>query len=186
MLKTDNIQKLIDRLRSDAGRHLKMKDWASFLESAAEHLDDNERGLFKAGNRNSAHRWIECNTAMCLCGWINLIRIEEEGPERLERFKRYSNPNQVLGDTGPAARWLGLDTHQSDFLFHICEPHPHYPSGRENVMFTREFDALAADVRVNAAINVLETLRDTGEVKWRQALLQAGVTKRELIDNMID
>ena len=153
MSNTANINKLIELLRADQGRHFIMRKFVHHLGT-----DDNCR----------IQQYAECKTACCLAGWANTFALAEEEGTDWKSITGY-NFAAELGDRERAGHWLGI----TDYCTYIelFEIHSLQDIG---VMPLTKFDNLPAETRVSAAIAVLEHLRDTGYVNWLRALNSVG------------
>lgn len=146
-----NIQKVIDHISEDNGTHFRMGNWVIHVNSAEDKVTDKDPS-----------KYIECGTAFCIGGLTNLIRLEEEG----------FNPKAVFGygfrvqfgSEHAAAEWLGINKEDASKLF---------KSNPSDTDWTLRFDALPAETRRAAAINVLTHLMETGDVDWEAAIAKA-------------
>lgn len=145
----ENINKVIDALRKDqeVGTHFIMRDFAQYIDENT--VPGEESGSYQL-----------CNTALCIAGWANLLRMQEQDPDALKSADFISNAGSSRG----AREWLGIPYEQADPLFAMS-------NARIGVS---TFDRLVQDVRYKAGIRVLEILRDEGVVDWDRALSEAG------------
>lgn len=85
-----------------------------------------------------------CGTTACLAGWANLIRLKMVG-----RVPRDSAEISTFWETDKAAEWMGITEAQAQRLF-----------------FQGGIDDLPHEQRKEKAIELLKTLRDTGDAHW--------------------
>lgn len=138
-----------------------------------------------------------CGTAACVAGWTIIDEIvQHSNPVSEETIweltqDRYmpgqlTNPDysnsQAENMMGYAQSLLGLDKHEVGKLFQmndicsnsfrrLCQSYGIDPGSKYMPLIV--FDELPALVRQRSAINVLTILRDTGEVKWMEAISNA-------------
>lgn len=132
----ENIDKVIAALREDMEKpesHFVMDDFVTYIDDDAVPI--GERGAYKV-----------CNTAMCIAGWANTIRLE--GRDFGKNFMC------AVSDQAAAAEWLGLNGLDAEYLFFAA------------IVGTRAIDVIPAPDRHLIAIEVLEHLKRTGEVDW--------------------
>lgn len=168
-----NIDRLIEVIRPDEGKHFLMSIWAAHFLGDGKNVGD----LRSISGIAPEHHEV-CRTAYCLCGHINHIILTEERPEidlnKYEKMRHQINMqrdeetphlwsySEEMGDRGRASQWLGIDDHQGFRLF-LMEDY--------RLRVTREwFDKLKPSLRAQAAIAVLEILKETGKVSWYDAL----------------
>lgn len=126
------------------------------------------RNFRAAGPQPGYDYYAECQTACCLAGWFNVLEAKRSRPEILtdsgeKRFRNYA------GDSYRAAALLDLTSNQRMALFFM-----------EGTVFQcnlERFDdpeIISHDQRYDAAIYVLEKLRDENRVDWEEALNHVG------------
>lgn len=141
MVNKVNIQKVIDRLSADTGKHFEMKNWSTNLVT---------------GDSAKAP---ECNTAYCVAGWMNAIDFAEH-PDQY-KFRPYYG---IISDSRNAGMLMGLEPADWDDLFMLR--HECVALFEEMA----DFDRYPDEQKREAGIKVLEILRDTGKVNWPVAL----------------
>lgn len=154
-----NINKLIARLEQDLiehkGVHFAMRNWAAYLR-------DCEYG--KAGEE--AMCYVPCNTACCLAGHANVLRLLAAGRDLTEMGVDFYTD---VGDPYEAGDWLGISRENAHQLFYM------WGGLYQEINYRDQFDRLPPAVRVKAAIEVLSILRDEFYVDWDRALAAVGV-----------
>ncbi len=144
----ENINKLIKWLEQD----LEKNNGEHFLMN--RWVTDLTTGL-------TASRYEFCKTAFCLGGSCYILAETEKG----------LTPKEInLAVTGEyfleyGANYLGINKPEAYNLFYM----------HDCTIGTTTFDYLPQKKRLQAAINVLENLRDSGKVDWDEALASAGV-----------
>lgn len=141
----ENINRVLERLKQEkaiGARSFFMSGFAAYLDPDA--VPDGEWGHFHS-----------CNTALCMAGWANTLRVHESALKR-DDFMR-SARSEV-----DAAQWLGLTPAQARALFYV-----------NTWTGTAEVDALPIQTRYDAGIKVLQILLATGRVDWGRAILCA-------------
>lgn len=153
-MNVENIRKVIAAIKADKGKSFEMHQFVQTTNESAEKDDwDNP------------FQW-DCGTALCVAGWANLIRLEEAGlkPKEVKGKDSYSNGfAKQFSDENAASRWLGLNTSRGD-------SHDLFYMGSSYGDKRRAFDALPAEVRGRAGVNVLELLIRNDEVQWDEAI----------------
>lgn len=108
-----------------------------------------------------------CDSAMCLAGLTNYY-IHSKAFRVKSPIVTYGQ----LANTDTARHWLGLTSEQADQLFLMKF------NGRDSnpIVELFEFDMkLPKDIRIAIAIRVLEDLRDTKRVTWKEVLTEFGI-----------
>ncbi len=152
----ENINKVIEALKADRDhpiQHFKMRDFADIIDFG----------------KREGEGYQVCNTAMCVAGWANTIAMLERNDPDLKTAAYFGS----AGDKYAAAEWLGIDLTQADHIF-FMEKDDNTENGSGQTALNM-FDAANRDARYAAAIEMLETLRDTGRASWQQALLNNGL-----------
>ena len=144
----ENINKIIESLKTDTGNHFIMANFADYL------------------NGMRAEQYVHCNTAMCICGWANHHRLAQTDAAALTR----ANYGALVADEEKGAAWLGIDWNTGHELFFLKDTF-----GAPLFESLETFDAEPPEKKRAAGIKVLEILRDTGEVNWSAALDHAGI-----------
>jgi len=173
-----NINKLIARLEADSGKHLRMLTFCEHTPDAVLEASDH---------RFRPQRYIECHTAFCLAGTVNLIRMEEDGIDWKEVKKTdsgYSYWYDRFSDESAAAKWLGISYEDGRELFYMTDVLDDDRYDWEDVR--KHFDALPDATRRAAGLAVLTTLRETGEVDWAGAINAAAPGTVDAIKSAID
>lgn len=155
-MNTDNINKLIDWLKVDQGRHFHMSSWNSTV------LDDKP---FKY-DPNKEY----CGTTFCLAGTCELLFQLDNNvlPQELQvNIRGWRGRYRVRG-----TEYLDLNVKQGERLFLMDGLDGEGPVLIRHML--QKFDQLCKPRRAAAAIRVLEILRDTGEVDWMQAINDTG------------
>jgi hypothetical protein len=142
-MKAKNIQKIINWIKKDQGKHLKMQVFCAHLD----HLDVEP------------NKYVECKTAFCVAGYANLLRLQEEGAEPLsvesteEESLKFS---KQFNSEAKAAEWMGIEDKDYNNLFYV-----------ENAPISREyFDELKDSDRAKIIIAVLRHLIVSGDINW--------------------
>lgn len=158
MPNTANINKVIEALEKDreVGTHFTMGTFYSYLNE--DKVPDEERGTYQ-----------ECNTALCIAGWANFLKMREEYPSFLKDMSEFS---YRIDSTSHAAEWLGILEEDGLNLFYMRSS-----SGCSlDLLSSFDDDRFASiEQRYNAGIRVLEILRDEGIVDWERALKEVGI-----------
>lgn len=140
----ENIRKIIDWIKKDGGKHLLM---STFIDN----LDENGKGLNNGGEEL---KFLDCKTAFCIAGTANLLRVESIDPSwngfQLDRH---------FSDVDKAAEWMGISDDQASDLFYM-----------NGIISRNSFDQLSPAIRARAAKIVLETLIETGKIRWDEAI----------------
>lgn len=144
----DNINRVIEQLELEKAARRKSFVMGSF----AQYIDEDKVPEGEYG------RFHSCNTALCIAGWSNALRLTSVGQGRKTFFDAAENDNA-------ARRWLGLNSQQADELFYMLR----YYLGSDHHIGSN-FDRLPAQLRYDAGIKVLQILRETGEVDWKRAV----------------
>lgn len=155
-----NINRLIEILQKDSGIHFRMDGYVEYTP---------ESGLPLHQRENPA-KYLECQTAFCIAGWSNALRMIDAGKDYKnivadtvgEFMMHFSNEDEACG-------WLDIGSADGETLFYL-----HSKRGPDK----EDFDGISPEKRKIAGIRVLEILRDTGEVDWDTALVDAGIIKR--------
>lgn len=160
MVNKENINKVIDWIKEDQGAHLHMCSWFESLGQKEEGYDPEKP------------HWNFCNTAFCIGGYAFILaqqeKLKQKGKDVVE-LEELNLPDVSGREIETTAReYLGLTT-AGDMI------KAHHLFTMHKSMDMENFDGLPQAQRAEAAINVLEHLRDTGNVDWNHALLQAGV-----------
>lgn len=155
-----NINRLIEILQKDSGIHFRMDGYVEYTP---------ESGLSEE-SRDNPTQYLECQTAMCIAGWSNALRMIDAGQDYKNivakdamTFMRHFNSDSA------ASAWLGISSGQGEALFYLFSSHG---PGKTS------FDSLPPEKRRLAGIRVLEILRDTDKVDWDTAIVDAGIIKR--------
>ena len=155
-----NINTLIERIRADQGRHLTMGGFVSYIDENSRPEPDIQ-----------PTKMLDCKTAFCICGYANLLRMEQEGTDYRSVVGVESTlandfaKNDFLAQFGSqqkAGDWLEIDSITAHYLFYMND-------SDQRSWFDNEAEP---QKRADAAIAVLEHLRDTGHVDWNSALMK--------------
>lgn len=160
MVNKANINRVIEHLRADQGKHFAMEQWVCRTDQIGTDVMDIDDRI---------ERWQDCQTAMCIGGTANLFRMQDSGIDykALEDFAFHLE----FAKEEAAAAWLGLehDVLTTDRLFRLYLP------GRAHFWeYTMNwFDKQPPQFRAAAGIRVLEILRDEARSDWGRALEDA-------------
>lgn len=159
MANIENINRLIEVFQKDSGIHFRMDGYIEYTP---------ESGI-DADKREAPTKYLECQTAMCVAGWANALRMLDEGKDYkkivaadTDGFMAHFNSEEA------ACEWLGITYMEGRALFYL---ESHYGPSKY------AFDKIAPEKRKIAGIRVLEILRDTGVVDWDQAIVDAGIAQ---------
>ena len=149
--------------------------------------EDNVLSLHPEDFKRSKPK-ITCGTAHCAAGWAIAanFQIAAKACAAIQKQRQSLEVNIER----IAAAVLDIDNHQSDQLFLINTSE--YGEDKIRIAATlakhgliwhwnilTNFDRLPHDLRKQALINVLEILRDTGQVDWPLALEKADATYQQ-------
>lgn len=163
MSNTANINRLIEVLKRDDGKHFRMGGY-NFANP------DRDETIADVMDPKTIHT---CGSAFCVAGWVNTIRMFDLGDLKIE-----TDQDWIFEDTPSAAAWLGIDEDLAEDLF-VMENAARWNMGK----FDHE---LTPELRRDAAIAVLEHLRDTGGVDWDRAIGIAMLANKRLPASITD
>lgn len=160
MANEENIRKVINWIKEDSQKFA----MARFMDAV-----DREASL-KAGDSHRAawpyefvvDRISECNTAFCIAGYANYLRLGHQA-----KHLSGSALRAEVSDAHAAAIFLDVDRDLANALFLMDDSQFEFDEGRMC------FDNLPQDIRVKTAVNVLEHLIKTDEVDWDLAYEKA-------------
>lgn len=165
----ENINKVIEAIKADREKpvsHFTMGSYASIIDFEARPGD--------------VKGYQVCNTAMCIAGWANTIRMLDINDPRLKTDAYFD----YVGNRFEAAHWLGISDEDAKHMFFMENKDAENTGGQDAL---DAFDKSDRDARYNAAIAVLEHLRDTGNADWQKALRSHSLDEvADLIDNQED
>ena len=159
-MNTDNINKTIavlkevSRLERTHGRLFDMNDWGRDLPITGSWLQAS----------------ISCNTAGCIAGWA-CVACDTGLPPFVPDMDPFVPEEDILG---LATEYLELPDDLALDLFTPEISEKHFPG----IPFTYAED-LYRLITAEDAINVLEILRGTGEVRWKEVLRRGEVLDDE-------
>lgn len=161
-MNVENINKVIEALKADRDKpvsHFKMAIFGQIIDYGKDPVSPGYQ---------------VCNTAMCIAGWANTIRmVETNDPALLTR--EYFCKVDARED---ARAWLDIDEADAEHIFFMSNSKD---SDCQDAIDA--FDAAPSAPRYAAAIELLTHLRDTGEANWQRALRLHGLDEiAELID----
>ena len=99
MVNVENIDKLIEWIKADQGKHFLMNGWQTYLN--------------RPGHKVTKYEY--CNTAFCLGGWIDQ-HLQREAGATGETLKFYCKPESYVSS---GAAWLGIDARTASLLFYM-------------------------------------------------------------------
>lgn len=171
----ERINRLIAWAEADKGAHLTMGAWVRWLDKPD--LPTHGEAREKEPVRVHEH----CQTAYCLCGHANYLRLKDAG-----RIDQKWKPDYLghqpyvseIGDTGAARDWLDLNYLQADHLFYMDVEGTNYSGMRQL------FDLLPGETKASVIIVLLKRLKERESVDWQTALEDViGVAKTEFMMN---
>lgn len=139
---TEMINKLIDHLRKVGGDHFYMSKFATRAGAKIPYV---------------VNKYKPCQTAFCVAGWVNALSVPEDELASMDS----SDFEGLINSASNASRLLNLSDDDADKLF--------YMEGTRTVRM-EPFDQLPHNYRLDAAVRVLELLRDKHIVDWDRAV----------------
>jgi hypothetical protein len=163
MPNTDNINRLIQRLKDDGGVHFAMSQWMNYLRNMPGlgklHSEAPDLRISPFDGGAFVEKYETCKTALCLAGWIDVMTAVDRGikPEDIK-----VKDGHVYVRNG--AEFLGITYAVAESFFKLG----HYSMP--------VFDRYPGKLRVDVAVRALENLRDGAEYdSWQRAFESFGL-----------